>query len=59
MVCQTNKYAKQYIASNMLKPHSAVQNWVPTDSNKMLAFLGLSVLMGAVYKPRLEYLCTG
>jgi len=34
-------------------PHSPINTWTPTDKNEMLAFLGLMVLMGIVYKPRL------
>jgi len=54
MVLETNRYADQYIAANVLKPHSAVQNWVPTNRDKMFAFIGLSMLMGVIYKPRLH-----
>jgi len=54
MVAETNRYADQYIRGNILKPHSPVQNWVPTTKDEMLAFIGLSILMGVVYKPRLH-----
>ena len=53
VVIQTNRYAEQYIASHVLPPHSSVNRWHPTDRDEMYTFLGLSVLMGIVYKPRL------
>ena len=53
LVVETNRYAEQYIQRNVVPPHSPVQNWTPTEKNEMLAFLGLTVLMGIVYKPRL------
>jgi len=54
IVRQTNTYADQYIAGNDLKPHSPAQNWVRTDRDEILAFIGLSILMGVVYKPRIH-----
>ena len=54
MVLETNKYAEQFISSNPIKPHSRVNNWVSTDRDEMLAFLGLAILMGVVYKPRIQ-----
>jgi len=54
MVLETNRYADQYIQGNVLKPHSAAQNWVQTNREEMFAFIGLSVLMGVVYKPRIH-----
>ena len=53
IVEQTNKYAEQYIAKNVIKPHSSVKHWIPTTRDEMVAFFGLCVLMGIVYKPRL------
>ena len=53
LVIETNRYAEQYIQRNVVPPHSPVNTWTPTDKNEMLAFLGLTVLMGIVYKPRL------
>ena len=51
VVMQTNRYAEQYIASHVLPPHSSINRWHPTDRDDMYTFLGLSVLMGIVYKP--------
>jgi len=51
VVMQTNRYAEQYIASHVLPPHSSINRWHPTDRDDMYMFLGLSVLMGIVYKP--------
>ena len=51
VVMQTNHYAEQYIASHVLPPHSSINRWHPTDRDDMHTFLGLSVLMGIVYKP--------
>ena len=53
IVCEINKYAEQFIRTNTLKPHSSVQQRMPTN-REMWAFLGLSVLMGIMYKPRLN-----
>ena len=54
LVDETNRFAQQYIAANVIPPHSAVNDWQPTDQNEMFSFLGLCVLMGIVYKPRLN-----
>jgi len=53
IVEQTNKYAEQYISSNDIKRHSPVNNWSPTNDKEMIAFLGLCMLIGVVYKPHL------
>jgi len=53
VVKQTNTYADQYIASHPIKPHSSVQNWVKTDREEIFTFLGLCILMGIAYKPRI------
>ena len=54
LVSETNRYADQYMDRNNVPPHSPVHMWTPTDRNEMCAFLGLSILMGIVYKPRLS-----
>ena len=54
LVTDTNRYAEQYIRRNIIAPHLSVKDWHPTDNNEMLAFLGLCVMMGIVYKPRLK-----
>ena len=48
---ETNRYADQYISRNIIPPHSPVRNWSPTNREEMLAFVGLCILMGLVYKP--------
>lgn len=53
LVAETNSYADQYISRNVVAPHSPVNKWIPTESNEMLSFLGLAILMGIVFKPRL------
>jgi len=53
IVKQTKKYTKQYIAKNVMKPYLSVNNWIPTTLDEMVAFFGLCMLMGIVYKPRL------
>jgi len=53
-VAKTNRYAEQYIAKNVIPPHSAVNQWQSTEENEIYAFLGLTVLMGIVYEPRMS-----
>ena len=55
ILTETNRYADQYIRQqgDNMRPHSLVHQWVATDRDEKRAFLGLMVLMGVVYKPRL------
>jgi hypothetical protein len=55
LVAETNRYAAQYLESEgpNLKAYSNAKNWFPTTPDEMLAFLGLVVLMGVVFKPRM------
>ena len=62
IVRETNHYAKQFIADNGadLKEFSNVRNWEDTTFDEMKAYLGILVLMGIVYKPRINmYWSTG
>ena len=59
LVTETNRYADQFIAANVIPPHSAVNEWKPTNADEMRAFLGLSLLTGLVYKPRLHLYWSG
>ena len=59
LVTETNRYADQFIAANVIPPHSAVNEWKPTNADEMSAFLGLSLLTGLVYKPRLHIYWSG
>lgn len=59
IVAETNRYADQYIALNPIPPHSPVRNWVPTNHDELVAFLGLCLLMGLVYKPRMAMYWSG
>ena len=59
LVTETNRYADQFIAATVVPPHSAVNEWQPTNADEMRAFLGLSVLTGLVYKPRLHLYWSG
>ena len=54
-VIETNWYAQQYIAlkGDTIKEHSNVKNWKETDTHEMRTFLGVLLLMGIVYKPRM------
>ena len=51
---ETNRYAHQYIQANAanLGPRSTVHRWKDTTASEIKAFLGLCVLMGISYKPR-------
>ena len=53
---ETNLYAEQFLEKNKtnLKPRSNALNWNSTDPNEVKIFIGLIVLMGIVYKPRLH-----
>ena len=59
LVTETNRYADQFIAANVIPPHSAVNEWKPTNADEMRAFLGLSLLTGLVYKVRLHMYSSG
>lgn len=55
VVTETNRYAEQYLHDNAdnLRPHSTARAWKPTNSDEMITFLGILLLMGIIYKPRL------
>lgn len=52
---ETNRYAHQFIHSQAgnLKPHSLVHDWKDTTPVEIKTFLGLCILMGLIYKPRI------
>ena len=56
IVLETNLYAEQYIASNAdsMSEHSNARSWEETTVNEMKTFIGLILLMGVIYKPRLH-----
>ena len=54
LVVETNQYTKQYIANNVIPLHSPVNRWSATERDEMDTFLGLTVLMGIIYKPQLS-----
>ena len=56
IVTETNHYAQQYIAANWttLKQYSRVTDWQDTTRNEMKTFLGILLLMGVVFKPRVS-----
>ena len=55
MVTETNRYAEQFLDKERdnLRPHFVMRQWVPTSRNEMCAFLGLMMLMGIIYKPKI------
>jgi len=55
IVRETNIYAQQYIESTQLPRHSRVQKWKPTTHSEMKLFLGISLLMGLIRKPNIEF----
>jgi len=59
IVCETNRYAHQYIQHNVIPPHSPVRTWTPTTRDEIYAFIGLSLLMGLIYKPRMYMYWSG
>ena len=55
LVIETNRYAEQYIRAHPeLPPHSRVRAWQPVNRDEMKHFLGLTLLMGIVQKPRIN-----
>ena len=52
---ETKRYAHQFIHSQAgnLKPHSVVHSWKDTTPDEMKTFMGLCLLMGLIYKPRI------
>ena len=52
---KTNRYSHQYIEANRtnLRPQSIIHEWQPTNANEIKAFLGLCIIMGIIYKPRI------
>ena len=53
IVEETNRYAEQYIQakSDNIRARSIVHLWKSTNADEVNTFLGLSVLMGLMYKP--------
>ena len=52
LVTETNRYASQFIRDN---PNSAVSgSWKDVTANEMTTFLGVILLIGIIYKPRLK-----
>ena len=55
LICrETNTYAHQYIQAHAanLGPRSIVHRWKDTTTAEIKAFIGLCILMGISYKPR-------
>lgn len=52
---EANGYAHQYIEANRnnLRPQSIIHEWKPTNRDEIKAFLGLCIIMGIIYKPRI------
>ena len=55
IVQETNRYAEQFIRANdgNIRRRSLVKLWKPTTHEEMQTFLGLCILMGIIYKPRI------
>ena len=55
IVQETNRYAEQYLRANdsNIRRTSLVKNWKPTTGDEIQTFLGLCILMGLIYKPRI------
>jgi hypothetical protein len=56
VVTETNRYAEQFITENRanLKQYSNVKNWEDTTVNEIKTYIAMLVLMGIVYKPRIN-----
>ena len=52
---ETNRYAHQFLekVGPNLKPYSIVHGWKDTNPEKVRTFLGVSVLMCLIHKPRI------
>ena len=46
IVEETNRYAEQFMAANILKPFSRARQWRPTDRTEIKAFFAIHLLMG-------------
>jgi len=46
LVVETNRYAEQYTANNVIPLLSPINCWHATDRDEMYAFLGITILMG-------------
>ena len=55
MVCETNRYAEQYLQTHYISRRSKSHQWKPTNDVEMLKFLGIIIEMGLVQMPKLEY----
>ena len=55
MVCETNRYAEQYLQTHDISRRSRSHQWKPTNDVEMLKFLGIIIEMGLVQMPKLEY----
>ena len=55
IVTETNLYAEQFIEKKHgnLRPHSLVHQRKPTDRGEMLSLLGIMIMIGIIYKPRI------
>lgn len=55
IVIETNRYAEQQLQLNpaAVKPHSRMHNWIPTTSEEIQKFFGLTFLMGIIKKPKI------
>ena len=56
IVEQTNLYARQYMESTNLPPHSRAHGWsrTPFDRNEFKKFLAMTITMGIVNYPEME-----
>ncbi len=55
MVCETNRYAEQYLLTHRLSKRSKNLQWEPTTNEEMLKFLGIIIEMGLVQMPKVDY----
>ena len=55
MVCETNRYAEQYLLTYKPSNRSKKLQWEPTTNEEMLKFLGIIIEMKLVQMPKIDY----
>lgn len=54
IVNQTNLYAEQFMSNRQLTQFSRFQAWKPTDQNEIFLLLGIYILLGLIWKPKID-----
>jgi hypothetical protein len=55
MVCETNRYAEQYLRAHEISRRSKYRQWKPSIDEEMLKFFGIITEMGLIQMPKLSH----